>query len=91
MSGKSERRADPQQGLGSAVKKLREAARLTQAEVAERGGLSASFIGRIETGEINPTWGNVRRLAEGLGVTLDELAEEAEQIERELSRPPGAG
>jgi transcriptional regulator with XRE-family HTH domain len=91
LSGKGERRADPQQGLGFAVKRLREAARLTQAEVAERAGLSASFVGRVESGEVNPTWGNVRRLAKGLGVTLDDLATEAEDIERELSGEADSG
>lgn len=81
MSGEIERRSDPQRGLGAAVKRLRNAAGLTQADVAERGGLSPSFVGRVETGEVNPTWGNVRRLAKGLGVTLDELAAEAEGVE----------
>lgn len=35
----------------------------------------------MESGRVNPTWGNVRRIAIGLDVQLPELAALAERLE----------
>jgi transcriptional regulator with XRE-family HTH domain len=66
------RREDPQVGLGKAIRQLRNEAQLSQEALGEKA-------------EINPTWGNVRRIARGLGVKLWRLAELAEKLERERS------
>ncbi|HET7417909.1 MAG TPA: helix-turn-helix transcriptional regulator [Solirubrobacterales bacterium] len=80
------RRDDPQIGLGKAIRKLRNDAELSQEALGERAGIHATWISHIESGRINPTWGNVRRISRGLGVPLAELAALAEQFEGELSQ-----
>jgi transcriptional regulator with XRE-family HTH domain len=59
--------------FGLAVRRLREERRLTRERVAAGSGLSAVYIGNIERGEVNPTLLTQRRLADGLGVPLDEI------------------
>ena len=68
-----------QPALGKAVEALRRRAGLSRAELAARAELDATSISRIEAGAIDPTWGSMRRIASGLGVSLEELAEEAER------------
>jgi transcriptional regulator with XRE-family HTH domain len=72
---------EPQRGLARAVKALREREKLDQAGLAERADLPVAAIAEIESGEGDPVWGDVRLVAQGLGVTLEELAELAEEIE----------
>ena len=78
------RRDDPQPGLGKAIRTLRTEAQLSQETLGERAEIHPTWISHIESGRINPTWGNVRRIARGLGVKLPRLAELAEKLEREL-------
>ena len=78
------RREDPQVGLGKAIRTLRHQAQLSQEALGEKAEIHATWISHIESGRINPTWGNVRRIAKGLGVKLPRLAELAEKLEREL-------
>ena len=54
---------------------------MTGATLAEKSEVSASWISRIEDGQADPTWGTSRRIAKGLGVTLESLAELAEELE----------
>jgi len=77
------RRDDPQIGLGKAIRALRHKAQLSQEALGERAEIHATWISHIESGRINPTWGNVRRIASGLKVELRDLAALAEQLERE--------
>ena len=81
------RRYEPQTGLAEAVRKLREKAKLSQAELAERAGISASWMSRIESGDYDPSWGNMRQVAQGLGVSMETLAEIAEECARRESNP----
>jgi transcriptional regulator with XRE-family HTH domain len=78
------RRDDPQIGLGKAIRKLRQERKLSQEALGNRAEIHPTWISHIESGRINPTWGNVRRIALGLKVPLEELAALAEEIEREL-------
>lgn len=64
-----------------AVRQLREKAGLSQRALAERAGISASWLSRIESGDYDPTWGSMRRVAGGLGVSLERLSEVAEELE----------
>jgi transcriptional regulator with XRE-family HTH domain len=73
--------SDPQPALGDAVRALRQQAALSQETLAERSGLDPSAIARIESGRTDPTWGDVRRIAQALDVPLEELAELAEELE----------
>lgn len=79
------RKTDPQPGLGAAIRKLRGS--MTQEELGHRSGMSVPWISRIESGAVNPTWGNVRRIARGLDVPLARLADLAEHLEKEKSPP----
>lgn len=80
------RRDDPQIGLGKAIRTLRQEARLSQETLGHRAEIHPTWISHIESGRINPTWGNVRRIASGLGVPLPQLAELAEELERKFGK-----
>jgi transcriptional regulator with XRE-family HTH domain len=78
------RRDDPQIGLGKAIRKLRQEKKLSQEALGNRAEIHPTWISHIESGRINPTWGNVRRIAAGLKVPLEDLAALAEEFERKL-------
>lgn len=67
--------------LGTRLKQLRQARRLTQEQLAERAGLSYKFVGEIERGRGNPTLTTLAALSEALGVALTDL------LGVELDRP----
>ncbi|MFL5873475.1 MAG: helix-turn-helix domain-containing protein [Solirubrobacterales bacterium] len=72
---------EPQKGLGTAVLALRREARIDQATLGERADLPQSLIAEIESGKADPAWGDVRRVAAALGVSLERLSELAEEPE----------
>jgi len=72
----------PQRGLGKAIRSLREEQKLTQAALADRSGVSASWISKIEYGEVDPTWSTVEQISAGLGLSMECLAELAEAFEK---------
>ena len=72
---------EPQSGLGRAVQAMRKEAGIDQALLAERAGLPESLIAEIESGRADPAWGDVRRVATALDVTLERLSELAEEFE----------
>jgi transcriptional regulator with XRE-family HTH domain len=78
------RRDDPQIGLGKAIRTLRLEFQLSQETLGHRAEIHPTWISHIESGRINPTWGNVRRIARGLKVPLAQLAALAEDFERKL-------
>jgi XRE family transcriptional regulator, regulator of sulfur utilization len=78
------RRDDPQPGLGKAIRALRNESQLSQETLGHRAEIHPTWISHIESGRINPTWGNVRRIARGLKVPLSRLAELAEDYEKKL-------
>jgi transcriptional regulator with XRE-family HTH domain len=68
------------ESLGLRVRRLRETANLTQAQLGERCGLHRTFIGGVERGERNVAVLNLRAIAQGLRVSLASLfAEEDER------------
>ena len=78
------RRDDPQIGLGKAIRQLRTEGQLSQETLGHRADIHPTWISHIESGRINPTWGNVRRIAKGLKVPLTQLADLAEDLERKF-------
>jgi transcriptional regulator with XRE-family HTH domain len=78
------RRDDPQIGLGKAIRTFRTEGELSQETLGHRAEIHPTWISHIESGRINPTWGNVRRIAKGLKVDLAQLAALAEEFERKL-------
>jgi transcriptional regulator with XRE-family HTH domain len=55
------------------LRTLREARGWTQAQLAERAGLTREYVGRLEGGRQDPRLSVVRRLAKALGVTVNDL------------------
>jgi transcriptional regulator with XRE-family HTH domain len=56
------------------LKELRTTRKLTQHRLAELLGIAPRVYSRWETGDVTPHFDTIVRLADTLGVTLDELA-----------------
>ena len=54
--------------LGDKVRKAREKARLTQAEVAEKAGINSSYYAQIERGEVNLSVDKLQGIAKVLKI-----------------------
>lgn len=65
-------------GVGQNIKKWRERRFYSQAELARLVGISANSIYRIEKETYNPRPQTVRKIAEVLAVSLEELTQEAD-------------
>ncbi len=73
-------------GLAAVTRVIRARDRLSQAEVARRGGLEYKFIGAVERCRANPTVRHMGQLAEGLGLAgAAELASEVEEAARQIA------
>jgi len=70
----------PQPALGEAVRQLREKRGVTQERLAQDAGLTTGTVSLVERGRSNPSWGTVRAIAAGLGVTMGELAKLADKF-----------
>jgi transcriptional regulator with XRE-family HTH domain len=66
--------------LGRAFAEARKEAGLTQADLADRSGVSATTIKRIETGAVNPAYEAMFQLANGIGVPLTPIFDRAQQL-----------
>ncbi|HKF82042.1 MAG TPA: helix-turn-helix transcriptional regulator [Solirubrobacterales bacterium] len=82
------RREEPQIGLSKAIRQLRKEVHLSQEALGLRADIHPTWISHMESGRVNPTWGNVRRIAVGLRVTLPELAALAEDLEGKYGTAP---
>jgi transcriptional regulator with XRE-family HTH domain len=81
---------DPQIGLSKAIRQFRKERHLSQEALALTADLHPTWISHLESGRVNPTWGNMRRIAAGLEVPLSMLAARAEELERKFAEPgPG--
>jgi transcriptional regulator with XRE-family HTH domain len=61
---------------------------LSQEALGHRADIHPTWISHIESGRVNPTWGNVRRIAGGLRVSLPLLAALAEDLEAKHATAP---
>jgi DNA-binding XRE family transcriptional regulator len=68
--------------LAAAIRSRREAQAASQETVAYQAGITVGTIGLIERGATNPTWTTVKRIAKALGLTVSELAANAEDTEQ---------
>ncbi len=59
--------------IGPKVKKLREQQDITQETLADKVGLTQSFISKLENGELTPSLKSLEKIAEALGVEVAEL------------------
>ena len=59
--------------LGKVIRAKRELRGLTQVELAVKSGLDRNYIGMVERGERNPSYLSLQKIAQGLGLTVDEM------------------
>lgn len=71
--------------LGGALRRLRDAAGVTQEELADRLQMDATYISRIERGRRGVQWLTVRRFLRALNADLEQLADAVRQQERQKS------
>jgi transcriptional regulator with XRE-family HTH domain len=76
--GKARGGLDPDAALGAVIAEFRGRLQLSPAELGARAELDASQVAAIEAGRLEPTWGELRRIAHALEVGLPELLKEAE-------------
>lgn len=85
------RQVEPQIGLAQAIRRLRHERSLSQETLGLEANIHPTWISHIESGRVNPTWGNVRRIAAVLEVRLSELADLAEDLEPGNGTAPQPG
>ena len=61
---------EPESSIIQAVIDARKSTNITQKELAERTGIAQSDISKLENGNSNPTLGMLKRLADGMGMTV---------------------
>jgi transcriptional regulator with XRE-family HTH domain len=81
------------EALGLAIKRLRERPdrKITQQELGDAAGYAsgaAVSISRIEAGRSRPKAERLERIADGLGVTVEEIVKVASEVEDAVSTPP---
>ncbi|MCU0597792.1 MAG: helix-turn-helix domain-containing protein [Desulfobacterales bacterium] len=57
----------------SLIKAWREYLKLTQAELASKAGMKQSALARLESNAINPRKSTLMKLAEAMGIKVDQL------------------
>jgi len=67
--------------LGAAVRDLRARRGISQEALADLSGMHRTYLGGIERGRRNPSFTNIRRLADALEVRTSELMQRAEELE----------
>lgn len=65
--------------FGTAMRKYREAAGLSQEEFARRAGVHRTYVGDVERGERNVSIVNMARIASALEIPLSRLIREMEK------------
>lgn len=60
--------------IGSSIRKIRKEKGIRQMKLAEKAGISQTYLSQLETGDKpNPSLSVVRDICNSLGVTIDEL------------------
>lgn len=68
--------------FGTALRRLRRGAGLTQEQLGFESGVQRNFVSLIETNRNLPTIRTVHKLARALGLKASELVAEAERLPR---------
>lgn len=68
--------------VGARLRRLREAADITQDELGRRSNVTAKFISEVENGRTNPSIGVIGRLSAGLNLPLSVFFAEEQPDER---------
>lgn len=59
--------------LGQNLKRIREEKGMTQGDICRALDIDRGFISSIENGKRNPTLSTIKKIADVLGITVDEL------------------
>lgn len=59
--------------LGQLIRSKREVQKLSQIELANKSNVNRNYIGMLERGERNPSFLSLLKIAQGLGLTIDQL------------------
>jgi len=68
--------------FGIRLKELREAAKLTQQQLADKAGVSQRAVSHWEQGLREPSWSNAKSLADALGVDCTAFEKRATRTSR---------
>lgn len=63
--------------LGAKLKKLREGAKLTQAQLAEKAEISVNYYAMVERGEENISYDNLQKLMKALDIETLNITSES--------------
>jgi transcriptional regulator with XRE-family HTH domain len=74
--------------LGTRIRKAREQARISQAELARRIGISKTAMNAIEGGDTDPRASRIVAIAQVLGVSTDALLLEKPAPGQRAQKPP---
>ena len=61
------------QKLGENIKKIRTRKGMSQGDICRALGVDRAYISNIESGKQNPTLATIEKIAEALGVKVNEL------------------
>ncbi|HET9154674.1 MAG TPA: helix-turn-helix transcriptional regulator [Solirubrobacterales bacterium] len=82
MRDRAEEDARGLAALGAAIRTRRIEAGRRESELALRARIEPAALAEIEDGRQEPTWGELRRIAQGLDESLESLLELAERLEQ---------
>lgn len=67
--------------IGESIRKIRKSNKITQAQLADRLGVSASMIGQYETGVRNPKLSTLASIADALNVSIADICSNTSYME----------
>lgn len=71
---------------GATIRRVRKAQRMNLVNLAEKTGLSLSFISQVERGLTNPSINSLRKIALALGIPLSSFFEESSSTDGPVMR-----
>jgi len=74
-------------GIGDALKEIRTGQGMSQSTLAKESGFTQVSISRIETGNQDPSFTTLERLAKAMGVPVSTLVRKAESGEGRKRKP----
>ena len=79
MNPRTPKDPQAQRALGDAIRELRSKQGTTQENLASEAGITPNMLSLIERGEGNPSWVTMGGIAAALGISVSELAKQAEK------------
>ncbi|WP_321395567.1 cupin domain-containing protein [Emcibacter sp.] len=70
--------------IGKRLKEIRTEHRLSQRELAKRTGVANASISQIESNHLNPTVGALKRILDGIPISLSEFFDEDHKSEEKI-------